>query len=253
MVSDQTALYNDNFPVFLNKFGEADVILFGLEKVNHEIRKCIRDLTTLPFHTLNMVSPIDLSESFRVETRLVDWDFHINVRQFDLNLNGKQYKNLRYHVRQSENQGYQIKLSREFTSKHTYILSRHMARHTLDVWDYEELLSLERYFREHDHGLMMEVYQDDKLIGFDFIDFFEDNQIMVVPLGIYLEPYRLSDFMMYQNLKFAQEKGYQWLDIGTVCGSEGLRQFKEKWFAEPKFKLFIQTLHVPDSHPREKS
>jgi len=128
-----------------------------------------------------------------------------------------------------------------------------MTRHTLDVWDYEELLSLERYFREHDHGLMMEVYQDDKLIGFDFIDFFDDNQIMVVPLGIYLESYRLSDFMMYQNLKFAKEKGYTWLDIGTVCGSEGLRHFKEKWFAEPKFKLFIQTLNVPSSHAREKS
>ena len=31
MVSNQTALYNNNFPVFLNPFGEADVILFGLE------------------------------------------------------------------------------------------------------------------------------------------------------------------------------------------------------------------------------
>lgn len=30
---------------------------------------------------------------------------------------------------------------------------------------------------------LMEAYHEDKLVGFDVIDFFKDNRIMVVPLG----------------------------------------------------------------------
>jgi len=76
------------------------------------------------------------------------------------------------------------------------------------------------------------------------IDFFEDNRIMVVPLGIYLQNPLVSDFMMYENLKFAKDKGYKWLSVGPACGLAGLRRFKEKWFAKPKFKVYVQEMNL---------
>ncbi len=244
MVSDKTAFYNEDFPVFFNSFGEADVILFSLGKAKKDGFECVRQLVKLPINTLNIVSPVAFQGLLNVKTRYVDWDYHINVGQFDFDLKGNEYKNIRYRLRQAEKMGYYTKLNRRFTPKHTYILSRHMARHKFDVWDYEELLSLERFFREHNHGLMMEVYKDDKIVGFDVIDFFEDNKIMVVPLGVYLETAPVSDFLMYENLKYAKDNGYEWVDVGTTCGIAGLKRFKEKWFAKPKFKLYVQTLDV---------
>jgi hypothetical protein len=244
MVSDQTALYNEDFPIFLNRFGEADAILFGLGKEKTDKFECVRELVKLPINTLNLVSPIAFDRLPNIKTRYVDWDFHISVDQFDFDLKGSKYKNIRNRLRQVKKMDYRIKLTREYTTRHTYVLSRHMARHKFDVWDYEELLSLERFFREHDHGLMMEAYKDEKLIGFDVLDFFEDNKTMVVPLGIYLDLPLLSDFLMYENLKFAKDKGYGWVDVGPTCGVAGLKSFKEKWFAQPKFKLYVQTLSL---------
>ena len=242
MVSNQTALYNEDFPVFFNSFREADVILFGLRK--GDIFDCVQELIKTPIDRLNIVSPIAFKGLPNLRTRYVDWDYHIKVDSFDFDLRGKQYKDIRNRLRQAEKAGYRTRLSRDFTPDHTYILSRHMSLHKFDVWDYEELLSLERFFREHDHGLIMEAYKDGMMIGFDVVDFFEENRIMVVPLGIYLEDQLVSDFLMYENLKFARDRGYEWLDVGSTCGVEGLKRFKEKWLAEPKFKIFVQTLNV---------
>jgi len=251
MTSQRTALYNDDFPVYLNGFGEVDVILFGLRRKGDGL-KCVQELVKLPVNTLNIVSPTAFHGLPNVRTRYVDWDFHIMVEQFDFDFKGSAYRDIRYRLRQTEKMGYRMRLSREFTPSHTYILSRHMARCKLDVWDYEELLSLERFFREHDHGLMMEAYKDDRLVGFDVVDFLEDNRIMVVPLGIYLEPQLVSDFMMYENLKYAKNKGYEWLDVGPACRIEGLRRFKEKWLAKPKFKIHVQTLNLVPKRKTEK-
>ena len=245
MVSNQTALYDNNFPVFLNPFGEADVVLFGLEDRSAEGFQCVRDLMNLPITRLNIVSPTPFHGLPQVRTRYVDRDFHIDVEQFDFDLKGHAYKNLRNRLKQVAALEYHTRRTRDFTSQHTYILSRHMARHALDVWDYEELLSLDRFFREHDHGLMIEAYQGDQLIGFDIVDFVDDDNIMVVSLGIYLDHKLLSDFMMYENLKFARKRGCKWVDVGPTCGSDGVRRFKEKWFAKPKFNLHIQTLILP--------
>lgn len=253
MVSSQTALYDNNFPVFLNPFGEADVILFGLENRGAEGFQCVRDLMNLPLRKLNIVSPTPFQDLPQVRTKYVDWDFHIDVKQFDFDLKGRVYKNLRNRLKQVAARGYHARRTREFTSQHTYILSRHMACHTLDVWDYEELLSLERFFREHDHGLMIEAYHEDQLIGFDVVDFVDDENIMVVPLGIYLDHRLVSDFLMYENLKFARERGCEWVDVGPTCGSDGVRRFKEKWFAKPKFDLHVQTLTSPFKKSKENT
>lgn len=243
LVSDITALYKEEFLVFLNSFGEADVVLFGLGTNKEDRFRCVQDLAQLPVSKLNIISPVAFDMP-NVKTRYVDWDFHIDVNQFDFDLRGSKYKKIRNILRKVEKMNYKIKLTKNFTPKHTYILSRHLLRRKLDAWDYEELLSLEKFFREHDHGLMMEVYKDDRLIGFDVLDFFEDNKIMVVPLGIYLPNPLVSDFMMYENLKFAKNRGYEWIDVGPACGVSGLRRFKEKWFAKPKFKIFVQIMRA---------
>jgi len=244
MVSNQTALYKDTFPVFINNFEETDVILFGLGKKNEDRFECVRELINLPITKLNIVSPIAFHGFPNLRTKYVDWDFHISVDKFDFDLKGSEYKNIRYRLRHADKRGYHVRLTREFTPNHTYILSRHMASHKFDVWDYEELLSLERFFREHNHGLIMEAYEEDRLVGFDIVDFFEDNKIMVVPLGIYLEVPLVSDFLMHRNLLFARDNGYEWVDVGSAFGSNGLRRFKEKWFVKPKFKLHVQTLNI---------
>lgn len=254
MVVDQTALFNDDFPVFLSGREEADVVLYGFKKERLAEFECVKELSKLSIDTLNIISPIIFRELPNVKTKYVDEDFHINVDQFDLDLKGSVYKEIRYRLRQVGKMGYHSEISREFTPRHTYVLSRHMARHNFDVWDYEELLSLERFFREHDHGLMIEVYKDDRLVGFDVVDFFEENRIMVVPLGIYLDVPLISYFQMYENLKYAKENGYKWLDIGPACGVKGLRQFKEKWSAKPKYKICVQTLSIKsDTSSESKS
>lgn len=241
MVSDRTAMYNDAFPVFLSNYGDADVLFFSLSGTSKKVDEvaCLKEVSSLPVNNINIISP-DGFKAPNITTKHVDWDYHIRVDHFDFDLNGHRYKKLRYNLRRGEKTNLRIKCTRDFTSKHTYLLSRHMVRRKLDVWDCEELLSLERFFREHKHGLMMEVYQDDMLVGFDVVDFFEGKRIMVVPLGIYLQSSLVSDFMMYENLKFARDKGYEWVDVGPTCGSAGIRRFKEKWFAKPKYKLYVQ-------------
>lgn len=252
VVSDTTALYEEAYPVFVNSYGEADVVLFSLGLKDLNRLKCVQDLTQLHINRLNIVSPEAFSGLPGLRTRYVDWDFHIDVNRFDLDLKGTEYRNIRHDLRKAERMNYSIRLGREFTPQHTYILSRHLVRHELQAWDYEELLSLDRFFREHDHGLMMEIYKSDTLVGFDVVDFFEDKGIMVVPLGIYLQHPFISDFMMYENIKFAKKEDYEWLSVGPTCGLAGLRRFKEKWLAEPKFKLYVQEIHLK-STAKEKA
>ncbi len=242
MTSDRTALYDDNFPVYFNNYGEADVILFGLKDKESDKSECVQELLKMPIKELNIVSPEALTGPASIETRYLDWDYHIDLERFDLDSRGNGYRNIRSSIHRADKMGYYIKFGRRITRSHIYILSRHMARHTLDVWDIEELLSLEQFFREHSHGFLMEAYHEDELVGFDFVDFFEDNMIMVVPLGIYLEAPSLPDFLMHENIKYAKEKGCKWLDIGLSCRNTGLQSFKEKWLAEPKYKLFVQTI-----------
>ncbi|MFH0748484.1 MAG: hypothetical protein V1915_00970 [Candidatus Bathyarchaeota archaeon] len=242
MTSDRTALYHGNFPVYFNGHGGADVILFGLTDMEEDGLTCILHLLQGSVTELNIVSPRPLTGIAGIANLYADLDYHINLDLFDLEMRGNNYKDVRYSVHRANKMNYQTRISREFTRKHTYILSRHMANHQLDAWDYEELLSLERFFKEHNHGFMMEVYREEELVGFDVIDFFENNKIMVVPLGIYLDSASLADFLMYENIKYAKSRGCKWLDIGLACRNPGIQDFKEKWFAEPKYQLFVQTI-----------
>ncbi len=238
----RTALYRETYPVFINKYGDVDVVLFGLRENSVKVAECVKDLLETPVETLNIVSPEPFQNIEGVEMKSVELDYHIDVNLFDIDLKGGEYKQIRYRVHRAEREGYKMRINREFTPDHIYLLSRHLTQNSYTVWDYEELLSLEKFFKEHDHGFMMEIYSNDKLIGFDVVDFFETNEIMVVPLGIYLQVPGLADLMMYENLKYAKTNGYRWLDIGSDCGKNSLREFKEKWLAIPKYKIHIQTV-----------
>lgn len=238
--------------MYFSNYGDADVVLFGIRDREANKLKCIRELLELPIKELNVISPEALQNT-EIKTQYIDWDYHINVRQFDIDLKGKKYKDIRYNMNRAEKFGYRTSISRNFTKNHLYILTRHMIRHTLDMWDIEELLTLENFFKEHDHGFMMEIYQQEKLVGFDVVDFFEDNKIMVVPLGIYLEEQSLADFIMYENLRYAKNEGYEFLDISLGCRNSGLQNFKTKWHAEPKYQLFVQTIKKTKLNVSSKS
>ena len=247
-VAYQTALYNDNFPVFIGRYDQADVILFGLKDRDEDRLGCVRDLAKTHVKFLNVATPEPLNILPNTELKLPAWisrmDYHIDVNQFDLNLKGRKYKSIRYRVSRAEKSGYRVKIGRDLTSSHVYLLAKHMTRHKYDAWEYEEMLSLERFFKEHNHGLMIEVYQEDKLLGFDVIDFLENKRIMVAPLGIYLKAPGVADFLMYEELKYAKENCYEWLDVGSDCGEPKLRQFKEKWFAKPKYRILYLSVKL---------
>lgn len=247
-VAYKTALYNDNFPVFIGQYDEADVILFGLRDRDEDKLACVRDLAKMPVKFLNVMTSEPLNIFPNMELKHSEWlscmDYHVDVNQFDLNLKGRKYRSIRYRVNRAERDGYRVKLGRELTSSHIHLLARHMTRHRYDTWEYEEMLSLERFFKEQNHGLMIEAYKDDRLLGFDVIDFFENKRIVVVPLGICLEAPGIADFLMYEELKYAKENGYEWLDIGSDCGEPKLRQFKEKWFAKPKYRISYLSMKI---------
>jgi hypothetical protein len=70
--SDETASYEDDFPVFLNSFGEADVTLFSLGAKKGDSRRCLEDLSRLPISKLNIISPTSFEGMSGVKTRRVD-------------------------------------------------------------------------------------------------------------------------------------------------------------------------------------
>ncbi|MFX1266177.1 MAG: hypothetical protein ACFFH0_12395 [Promethearchaeota archaeon] len=242
MAADRTALFDGNFPVYFSSYNDVDVILFGLEDKSVDGSECVQAILQFPIKELNIVAPKPPKGLAGIGTLDSDWDYHINIEKFDIDLRGRAYKTIRSTLHRADKMNYHIKISREFTRNHIYIISRHMARHNLNVWDFEELLSLESFFQEHSHGFMMEAYYKDKLVGFDVVDFFDDNGIMVVPLGVYQPSPLLADFLMYENIKYAKSEGLKWLDVGLCCGNTGLQKFKEKWFAEPTYQLYIQTI-----------
>jgi hypothetical protein len=245
IVAQYTALLEDNFPVFVNEFKEADVIFYGLKDRNSGKRENLKEIEKC-VNTINIISPFQI-QGQNIVTRYVDWDYQIALDGFSLDLKGKEYKRIRYRVKQADKQGYYTKISRDFTANHLYLLSRYMSVHELTPWDYEEILSLDRYFQKFHHCIMIEVYNQGALCGFDIVDFYDDTGMMVVPLGIYLHPRKVSDFMMYEDINYAKQKGYEVLDVGPSCLNPGLQRFKEKWFAKPAHQLFVQCMqkHTP--------
>jgi hypothetical protein len=175
---------------------------------------------------------------FHNETVYEDRDYQISLRQFDEKLSGGAYKQLRYRVRNAEKRGYSFAVGKKFTVAHSHIVALHMTRVVYAAWDYQLYLRLSDYFRRFSSPRLFNVFLDDTLIGFDVIDFLSGT--VAIPLGFYFDYPSLADFLLYQEILYGKEQGFDWLDIGWACNNAGLEAFKKKWTAVPRFNIYVQ-------------
>ncbi len=171
------------------------------------------------------------------ETTYFDRDYQIRLDGFDASLRGGSYECLRYRVNNAEKRGYMLTLGKEMTPAHSHVAAFHMSKRSYNLWDYQIFLRLGNYVAKSPSVKLFNVFVDDVLIGFDVVDFLD--HIMVVPLGFYLDYQSLADFMMYKEILYAKEQGFEWLDIGWAC-SPGLEEFKKKWKGIPRFSIYVQ-------------
>jgi len=175
---------------------------------------------------------------FHCETVYRDKDYHINLRKFDEKLNGGSYKHLRYRVNNAEKRGYTLAIGRELTVAHSHIMAFHLTKKSYAPWDYQLYLRLGEYLKRFPSPTLFNVFSGDTLIGFDVVDFLSDT--MATPLGFYLDYPSLADFLLYQEILHGKRQGLQWLDIGWGCNNPGLEDFKKKWTAISRFKVYMQ-------------
>lgn len=183
--------------------------------------------------------PSDLG-GLHCETVYEDKDYQINLRRFDEKLSGGTYKPLRYRVRNAEKRGYSLVVGKKFTVAHSRIVALHMTKMVYAAWDYQLYLRLGDYFRRFSSPRLFNVFLDDTLIGFDVTDSLSDT--MAIPLGFYSDYPSLADFILYQEILYGKEQGFEWLDVGWACDA-GLETFKKKWTAVPRFNICMQDYH----------
>lgn len=176
-------------------------------------------------------------DAYSCESTFFDKDYQIKLDDFDEHLRGGSYQDLRYRVKNAVKRGYTFDMGREMTFAHTYILASHIAKRDYNLWDYQAFLRLDNYIRNSPGVKVFNVFLSDVLIGFDVVDFLGD--IMATPLGFCLDYPSLADFLMHNEILYAKQQGYKWLDIGWTC-NPGLEEFKKKWKAIPKFDICVQ-------------
>ena len=174
---------------------------------------------------------------YSCESTFFDKDYQIKLDDFDEHLRGGCYQDLRYRVNNAVKRGYTFDVGREMTFAHTYILASHISKRDYNLWDYQAFLRLDSYIRNSPDVKVFNAFLRDVLIGFDVVDFLGD--IMATPLGFCLDYPSLADFLMHDEILYAKQHGYDWLDIGWTC-NPGLEEFKRKWKAIPKFNICVQ-------------
>jgi len=177
-------------------------------------------------------------DDFRCETVYHDKDYQINLRQFDEELNGGFYKDLRYRVKNAEKRGYTLAVGKELTVSHSRIMALHLAKKKYAPWDYQLYLRLGEYLKSFSSPKLFNVFSGDTLIGFDVIDFLACT--MATPLGFYLDYPSLADFLLYKEILHGKGQRFEWLDIGWACNNAGLEAFKKKWKAISRFTVHMQ-------------
>jgi len=168
-----------------------------------------------------------------------DKDYQISLGQFDEKLAGRSFKSLRYRVNHAKRCGYSLSVGRDFGPAHMSIIANFLAKSKeYELWDYQLYLGLGEYVREFESPRLFDVFSDGLLIGFDVVDVLSD--VMIVPLGFYLDYPSIADFLIYEEIVYAKRQGFKWLDIGWACNVPGLEEFKVKWKAVPKFEVSMQ-------------
>ena len=174
---------------------------------------------------------------YSCENAFFDKDYQIKLADFDKQLRGGFYEDLRYRVNNAAKRGYKLSLGRELTPAHTYICAFHISKRHYNLWDYQLFLRLGNYVDNCPEVRLFNVFLNDVLIGFDVVDFLGD--IMATPLGFYFDYPSLADFLMHNEILYAKQEQYNWLDVGWAC-NPGLEEFKKKWKAIPRFNICVQ-------------
>ncbi|PVX23958.1 MAG: hypothetical protein CW691_09200 [Candidatus Bathyarchaeum sp.] len=164
-----------------------------------------------------------------------DTDYQLYVADFDENLKGGKLKDVRYRVHNAEKRGYTLKISKKMTPAHFHIMAQHEHSKRLDLYDRQLYFAILDYLRKFKTPVLFDVVSDGSLLGFDLIDFLGDT--MTVPLGFYNNAPSISDFIMFNEVKYAKQKGFTWLDLGWAC-NVGIEEFKKKWTAIPRFHIW---------------
>jgi hypothetical protein len=113
-----------------------------------------------------------------------------------------------------------------------------MTKEIYNVWDYQLYLAINEYVSRFSSPRFFDVFLNSELVGFDLVDF--TDTVMVVPLGFILASHpSLSDFLMFEEVVYAKKQGMDWLDVGWSC-DPGLKEFKKKWTAVPRFTVYVQ-------------
>lgn len=231
--------YNDTYILYYDENSKILYLsLFGLHG-DTDVLQCLEAVSKrFTPDQLVVTSPTKLPVVFRtyqcVNTSF-DRDYQLYLPTFDVTLQGAKYKELRYRVHHAVKRGYILMVTRTVTPAHHHIIARHECKKPVAWWDHQLYLSLKEYLTRFQSPLLFNVFFHDVLIGFDLIDFLHDT--MSVPVGFYLQQPSVSDFILSEEIKYATEHAYTWLDLGWAC-NPGVEAFKSKWMATPRFDIW---------------
>ncbi len=243
----QPYLYEDKYLLYADSTTrDVSLTLFRLDEErgsDEERVACIRELTAhFKPHKLTITSPSKLPSrinDFVCRKEYNDKDYQIDLEQFDENLLGRSYKNLRYHVNHAKRCGYVLEEGKTLTSSHINIIAHFLEKsRNYESWDMALYLGLSEYVSKFASPRLFNVFSNGILIGFDVIDALSD--VITTPIGFYLDYPSISDFLVYQEILYAKRQRFKILDIGWGCNNPGLESFKIKWKAIPRFHVCMQ-------------
>ena len=232
-------IYNDTFILYYDKSSSILYLsLFALTNDADPIQ-CIETATEF-FQPEQIVLTssneihVPVPQYHQISTGF-DRDYQIFLPTFDITLHGNKYKDLRHRVHHAKKRGYTCQIGRTLTPAHYHVIAQHECRKSVAWWDHQLYQSLHNYFTRFHTPRLFNVYNNTVLIGFDVIDYLKDT--LTIPLGFYLPYPSLSDFILSEELTYANKQNYTWLDIGWGC-TPGLESFKRKWMAIPRFDIW---------------
>lgn len=240
-------LYENRYLIYYDALSKTVwLTLFELDRenqINADYTECFRILTeTFQPQKIVVTSPRALPsriEDYHCEMLYKDYDYQINLKEFDISLSGGTYKDLRYHVNHAKRCSYSLGITKNVTPAHSHIMALHLMKaREYELWDYLLYLKLGEYFMKFSSPSLFNVFLDNVLIGFDVVDII--GNILAAPLGFYMGSPSIADFITYEELMHAKSAGFSWFDIGWACNNQGLEEFKRKWKAVPKFDIYMQ-------------